>query len=105
MSYPLAELHVSAQDLEINGPTVYGYAPLQERLARKCGVTPDCVVAAAGTSMANHLAMATLLEPGDDVLIEQPTYGPVLEVASYLQASILRFERRDASRRKPASSA
>jgi hypothetical protein len=94
MSYPLAELHVSAQDLEINGPTVYGYAPLQERLARKCGVTSDCVVAAAGTSMANHLAMAALLEPGDDVLIEQPTYGPVLEVASYLGANILRFERR-----------
>lgn len=93
MSYPLAELQVSPQDLEINGPTVYGYAPLQERLARKCGVTPDCVVAAAGTSMANHLAMAALLEPGDEVLIEQPTYGPVLEVASYLQANILRFER------------
>ena len=93
-SYPLAELHVAPQDLEINGPTVYGYAPLQERLARKCGVTPDCVVAAAGTSMANHLAMAALLEPGDDVLIERPTYGPVLEVASYLRANILRFERR-----------
>ena len=93
-SYPLAELHVAPQDLEINGPTVYGYAPLQERLARKCGVTPVCVVAAAGTSMANHLAMAALLEPGDDVLIEKPTYGPVLEVASYLRANILRFERR-----------
>jgi aspartate/methionine/tyrosine aminotransferase len=52
------------------------------------------MVAAAGTSMANHLAMAALLEPGDDVLIEQPTYGPVLEVASYLRANILRFERR-----------
>jgi hypothetical protein len=38
--------------------------------------------------------MAALLEPGDDVLIEQPTYGPVLEVASYLGANILRFERR-----------
>ena len=94
MSYPLAELHVSPQDLEINGPTVYGYAPLQERLARKCGVTADCVVAAAGASMANHLAMAALVEPGDDVLIERPTYGPVLEVASYLRANILRFERR-----------
>ncbi len=93
MSYPLAELHISPQDLEINGPTVYGYAPLQERLARKCGVTPDCVVAAAGTAMANHLAMAALIEPGDDVLIEQPTYGPVLEVASYLHANILRFDR------------
>lgn len=94
MSYPLAELKVSPGDLEINGPTIYGYAPLQERLARKCGVSEECVVAAAGTSMANHLAMAALLNPGDDVLIEQPAYGPVLEVASYLGANIVRFERR-----------
>lgn len=92
-SYPLAELHVAPQDLEINGPTVYGYDPLQERLAKKCGVTPDCVVAAAGTAMANHLAMAALIHSGDDVLIEQPTYGPILEVASYLGANILRFDR------------
>jgi aspartate/methionine/tyrosine aminotransferase len=92
-SFPLAELHVSAQDLEINGPTVYGYAPLQERLAKKCGVTPDCVVAAAGTAMANHLAMAAVIQAGDDVLMEQPTYGPILEVASYLGANILRFDR------------
>lgn len=94
MSYPLAELNVAGQDLEINGPTIYGYAPLLERLGRKCGVSPDCVVSAAGTAMANHLAMAALLEAGDDVLIEQPTYGPILEVASYLGANILRFERR-----------
>jgi len=93
MSYPLAELHISPQDLEINGPTVYGYAPLQERLGRKCQVNPDCIVTAAGTAMANHLAMAALLEPGDDVLIEQPTYGPIFEVASYLRANVLRFER------------
>jgi aspartate/methionine/tyrosine aminotransferase len=94
MSYPLAELPISAQDLEINETGPYGYEPLLERLARKSGVTPDCIVAAAGTSMANHLAMAALLEPGDDVLIEQPSYGPVLEVASYLGANVLRFERR-----------
>ena len=31
MSYPLAELPVRLEDLEINGPDVYGYAPLQER--------------------------------------------------------------------------
>jgi len=94
MSYPLAELDVSARELEINGPNAYGYVPLLERLARKSGATPECIVAAAGTSMANHLAMAALLEPGDDLLIERPAYGPVLEVASYLQANILRFERR-----------
>jgi len=94
MGYPLAELHVAAQDLQITGPDMYGHKPLLERLARKCGVTRDCVVTAAGTSMANHLAMAALIDAGDDVLIEQPTYGPVLEVASYLRANILRFERR-----------
>ncbi|HVT98985.1 MAG TPA: pyridoxal phosphate-dependent aminotransferase [Acidobacteriaceae bacterium] len=94
MSYPLAELHISAQNLEINGPDAYGYVPLVERLARKCGVAPNCVVTAAGTSMANHLAMAALIQPGDDVLIEQPSYGPILDVASYLGANILRCERR-----------
>ena len=94
MSYPLAELPVSIEDLEINGTDAYGYKPLLERLARKCGVAAECVVAAPGTSMANYLAMAALLSPGDDALIEQPTYGPVLEVASHLGANILRFGRR-----------
>ena len=51
MSYPLAELPVRLEDLEINGPTAYGYAPLQERLARYNGVPPECVVTAAGTSL------------------------------------------------------
>ena len=46
MSYPLAELPVRIEDLEINGPDVYGYAPLagapgalQRRFAgvRLCG--------------------------------------------------------------------
>ncbi|MGB6871544.1 MAG: aminotransferase class I/II-fold pyridoxal phosphate-dependent enzyme, partial [Acidobacteriaceae bacterium] len=95
MGYPLAELPVKVEQLEINGPTQYGYAPVTERLARLCGTKPECVVEAAGTAMANHLAMAAMLSPGDDVLIEQPTYGPILEVASYLGANVLRFERRE----------
>jgi aspartate/methionine/tyrosine aminotransferase len=92
--YPLRELPVRIEELEINGPTVYGYEPLQERLARKSGTTPDCIVAANGTAMANHLAMAAVLSPGDDVLVEQPTYGPMFEVASYYRASIRRLPRR-----------
>jgi len=96
MGYPLAELPVKVEELEINGPTAYGWGPLTERLARLCGTTPECVVEAEGTAMANHLAMAALVEPGDDVLVEHPTYGPIPEVASYLGANILRFERREA---------
>jgi aspartate/methionine/tyrosine aminotransferase len=94
LSYPLAELPVTIADLEINGPDTYGYKPLVERLAARCGVATECVVTTNGTSMANHLAMATILEPGDEVLIEQPTYGILLDVANYLGADIVRFDRR-----------
>lgn len=93
-SYPLAELPVRIEELEIDGPAGYGYGPLQERLARKAGVPPECVVAATGTSMANHLAMAAVLEPGDEVLIEHPTYELLVRVAEYLGATVRRFPRR-----------
>src|SRR5262245_51966660 len=81
ISYPLSELHVNIDDLEINPPGGYGYTPLIEALASKCRVPEECVVTAAGTSMANHLAMAAILEPGEEVLIEQPTYGLLLDLA------------------------
>jgi len=91
--YPLAKLPVSLDDLELTGPSYYGYEPLQKALARKCGVSPDCVVAATGTSMANHLVMAATLNAGDEVLIEQPAYEPLVSVARYLGAEVKRFER------------
>jgi hypothetical protein len=43
--------------------------------------------------MANHLAMAAILEPGGEVLIEHPAYGPILDVARYLEANVKRFRR------------
>jgi aspartate/methionine/tyrosine aminotransferase len=43
--------------------------------------------------MANHLAMAAIIEPGDEVLIEHPAYGPILDVAHYLEANVRRFSR------------
>lgn len=93
MSFPLAELPVKLEQLEINGPTIYGYRPLQERLAKKSGVAPECVVASQGTSMANHLAMAAMFDPGDEVLIEQPAYELILSAARFLGAEIKRFPR------------
>ncbi|MFY9554249.1 MAG: aminotransferase class I/II-fold pyridoxal phosphate-dependent enzyme [Blastocatellia bacterium] len=92
--YPFAELPVTLEDIELNGPGLYGYQPLQQALAAKCGVGTENVVAATGTSMANHLAMASMLEPGDEVLIELPAYDPLVATASYLGANIKRFHRR-----------
>jgi aspartate/methionine/tyrosine aminotransferase len=50
-------------------------------------------VTAAGTSFANHLAMAALIRPGDEVLFEQPAYEPMLSLAYYLGAKVKRFSR------------
>jgi aspartate/methionine/tyrosine aminotransferase len=91
--FPLRELPVQLETLEINGYDGYGYPPLQKAVAAHHGVDPDCVVESAGTSMANHLAMAAILEPGDEVLIEHPAYGPILDVAEYLHANVKRFLR------------
>lgn len=93
-SLPLAELPVHLEDLELTGSPGYGYPPLLERLAAKAGVAPENVVTAAGTSMANLLALAALLEPGDEVLIESPTYELLVTAARYLGAEVGRFPRR-----------
>ena len=92
--YPLADLPVTLADIELSGPSWYGYEPLQQALSRKCGVDPDCIVHAAGTTFANHLVMAAILEPGDEVIVEQPVYDPLLAVPGYLRARIKRFTRR-----------
>jgi aspartate/methionine/tyrosine aminotransferase len=95
LNLPFAELDVKLSDLELHGDNAYGYRPLVEALASHRHVSPESVVTVSGgTSMANHLAMAALLEQGDEVLIEQPTYDPLLAIAEYLGARIKRFPRR-----------
>lgn len=91
---PLAELPVRAEELEISANDSYGYGPLVERIAARYGAPRECVVEATGTSMANHLAMAATVEPGDEVLIEAPAYGLLIELAQYLGARVERFTRR-----------
>jgi aspartate/methionine/tyrosine aminotransferase len=93
--FPMSKLHFNADELEIHGDNSYGYRPLLDAIAAKYEVSPDCIVTAAGTSMANHLAMAALIDPGDEVLLEHPTYELILSAAEYLGASITRFERRE----------
>ena len=91
---PLSELGVAPSAMEIGGPEGYGYEPLLSAIADKCQVAPECVVTATGTSLANHLVLAAILDPGDEVLVEQPGYGPILDAARYLGAEVKRFPRR-----------
>jgi aspartate/methionine/tyrosine aminotransferase len=94
LNLPFAELEAKIEDLDLNGDNSYGYGPLVEALAAHSQVPPESVVTiSGGTSMANHLAMAAALEHGDEVLIEEPTYEPLLAVAEYFGARIKRFAR------------
>jgi aspartate/methionine/tyrosine aminotransferase len=92
----LAELGATMTDFELHGDNAYGYPPLSERIASRFGIDAACVVTAAGCSFANHLAMAALISPGDEVLVEDPTYELLLATLGYLQARIEKFERRPA---------
>ena len=93
LDYPLAELPVDIKDLEIGGTGPYGYQPLMERLATKAGVPKECIVYTLGASMANFVALTALVHRGDEVLIERPTYDPLLTILDHVGAKIRRFER------------
>src|ERR1700678_1854957 len=94
LDYPLAELPVAVEDLEIGGTGPYGYEPLMARLAAKAGVPEECVVYTLGTSMANFIALTALVNRGHEVLVERPTYDPLLTVLDHIGAKVRRFERR-----------
>jgi len=93
LDYPLADLPVRIEDLELAGTGPYGYPPLMERLAAKSGVPAQCVVYTLGTSMANFVALTALVHRGDEVLVERPTYDPLLAILDHLGARVTRFER------------
>ena len=88
----LSDLRFSLDDLELTLGG-YGYEPLLWELAQRYRVDARSIVTAAGTSFANHLAIAALIEPGDEVLFEEPAYEPMLATARYLGADIKRFQR------------
>lgn len=92
--FRMDRLPLAIADLDLDGASHPGYAPLRERIAARYGVAADMVVAADGCSMANFLAMAALIAPGDRVLFERPAYEPMLATARFLGADIVRVDRR-----------
>jgi aspartate/methionine/tyrosine aminotransferase len=94
LNLPFPELEATIDDIDLNGDNSYGYGPLVDALSWHCAVPLECVFPiSGGTSMANHLAMAAAIEHGDEVLIEQPTYEPLLACAEYFGAKVNRFSR------------
>jgi len=88
-------LSPSVDDFTMVADNEYGWPPLLECIAQRYSVKPENVVLAHGTSMANHLACAALVEAGDHVLAEMPVYDPLVTVPRYLGCEVSFFERRE----------
>jgi aspartate/methionine/tyrosine aminotransferase len=89
---PLGELGVpDAAELE----DVTGWARLREAIATYNDVPVAEAIATLGTSHGLWLAYASLTSPGDDVLVEDPAYEPLLRAAEGVGARVVRFVREE----------
>jgi aspartate/methionine/tyrosine aminotransferase len=95
---PAALLQLHKSDLVANLPVKYGYAPLREAIARRYGVAPSHVfTVSGGASFANWLACAAALDGcgrRDEVIVERPTYEPLLRIPQAFDCRIRRLDRR-----------
>jgi aspartate/methionine/tyrosine aminotransferase len=87
------DLEGAREAVELSGRNDSGYGPLLERIAARYATPPGQVTTAQGTSGANFLVCAALLEPGDDVLVERPGYDPLMGAVRLLGARAVRFDR------------
>ena len=95
---------LSVQVLQENGKnilqygTTEGYAPLRETLApylkSRFGfeVTPDEILPVSGSSQAMDLLCKALIDPGDVILVENPTFLGNMQCMKLYQAKIVPVE-------------
>jgi 2-aminoadipate transaminase len=71
-----------AFDDDPGGVTAYGtsigYPPLREWIAERHGVEPERVLVTNGSMQADAFLFETLVAPGDEVVVERPTYDRTL---------------------------
>lgn len=95
---PSSLLGLRASDLVTNLTVHWGYTPLLEAIAARYRVRTNQVFSVSGgTSLANWLACATALEgssPSTEVIVERPTYEPLLRIPESFGVRIRRLERR-----------
>jgi len=85
---------MAAKDaFDLGGPNDEGFLPLRQAIGARYGMTADPVAIANGAAGANFLVCQALLEPGDEVLIEQPAYDPLMAAARAAGAGVVHFER------------
>ena len=90
-------LRMSARDLPTHHAAGYGWPPLLQALGRRYRVSSRRVLTVSGgTSLANWVACAAALDgagPDAEVIVERPTYEPLLRIPEGLGGTIRRLDR------------
>ena len=76
----LPDLGGMPDDLPLVGNNGYGHPGLLKAIAGRYGLGEDRVLPMGGTSLANFLVAAALVQPGDRVVLERPVYEPLVRI-------------------------
>ncbi len=94
----LAELD-PAMSLDWSNQSFQGRPLLRRRVLAQAGLDercrPDDVLITAGAAEANFLALTQLVQPGDEIIIETPTWPQATVVARAIGARIREWPRRE----------
>jgi hypothetical protein len=97
---------VDPRDVEFGYGSTEGTADLRERIAALYpGAGPDDVLVTTGSAEANFLTLWRLVEPGDRVVIVEPTYGQTPGLARGLGADVVSLDLEEAHGWQPAPGA
>jgi len=95
-SFPIAQIQECAQAiLEADGATLlqygkpYGYPPLREHIAAWYDANATQVCLSNGSLQILSFISALLLQPGDTVFVEQPTYDRTIATFRRYQANVV----------------
>lgn len=87
------ELGIDLEDLTLHSPDEDGWLPLRDAVGARYGMQLDQVALAQSTTLANNLVGSLLLNPGDEVLVENPGYQPLASLCELLGARVGSFLR------------
>lgn len=84
----------------MNYGRIEGSADFKAMVAKlyRCGVNPDYILQTNGCTGVNLNAIMAVVEPGDHVIAEWPTYAPFYEIPRTLGAEVEYWELREGLR-------
>ena len=81
------------KDLDLNWANTNGPERLRKMIAGRHGTGVDRVLMTTGATEGNFVVNASMVRPGDRVLVDSPIYSPLRDVPTGLGAQVIRISR------------